>query len=88
MAQKVILSEQWKLQATDFIKGLILAVGTPLLYLLQEVIPGWNIDPFVQAGLSAGVTYLIKNLIEKPKVITTYATNEKATQIANEIKTS
>lgn len=88
MAQKVILSEQWKLQATDFIKGLILAVGTPLLYLLQEVIPGWDIDPFVQAGLSAGVTYLIKNLIEKPKVITTYATNEKATQIANEIKTS
>lgn len=86
MAQKVILSEQFKLKAVDFLKGLIMAVGTPLLYLAQEMIPGWDVDPFVKAALSAGVTYLIKNYFTKPQVITTYNTNEKATAVANDIK--
>lgn len=88
MANKVILSEQFKLQTRDFLRGLIMAVGTPLLYLLQEVIPGWDADPFVKAGLSAGVTYIIKNLVEGPKVVTTYNSNRKAKQVANEIKAS
>lgn len=88
MANKVHLSEQFKLKAADFLKGLILAVGTPVLYLLQEMIPGWEADPFVKAALSAFVTYLLKNLVEPAKVITTYSSNEKATQVANEIKQS
>lgn len=63
-----------------------MAVGTPLLYLAQELIPGWEADPFVKAGLSAFVTYLIKNYFDKPKVVTTYSSNDKANQVAETIK--
>ncbi len=45
----------------DWIKGFILGVGTPVLYLLQGLIPGWNIDPILKVALSATATYLIKN---------------------------
>jgi len=42
---------------------------TPMLYIIQEMIPGYNLDPIVQAGLSAGISYLIKNFLEPTKVI-------------------
>lgn len=86
MAEKVILSEQFKLKATDFVKGLVMAIGTPVLYLLQELIPGYDIHPVLQAAISATITYLLKNYFDKPKVITTYNTNKKATEIANDLK--
>ena len=38
-----------------------MAIGTPVLYLVQELIPGWNIDPIYKAGISAAIAYLIKN---------------------------
>lgn len=50
-----------KLTSADFWKGFIMAIGTPVFYMLQEMIPGWNVDPLIKAALSAGVTYLIKN---------------------------
>lgn len=86
MAEKVILSEQFKLKALDFLNGAILAVGTPLLYLAQELIPNWDANPFIKAGISALIAYLIKNFFTKPQVITTYQTNKKATSVAEEIK--
>lgn len=52
----------FKLKGRDFLKGLIMAVGTPVLYLLQELIPEWNIPPLAKAAISAAITYLIKNL--------------------------
>lgn len=67
---KTLISTQFTLKLRDFLIGLIMAVGTPLLYLAQELIPGWNADPFVKAGISAGITYLIKNFIEPTKVVT------------------
>lgn len=69
METKTIVSKQWTLQARDWLRGFIMAVATPCLYLLQELIPGWNLDPFVQAGLSAGVAYILKNLVEPTKTI-------------------
>lgn len=66
-------STLWTLKARDFLKGLILAVGTPVLILLQQLIPSWT--PWLaehfgsssgaviaQAALSAFVAYLLKNL--------------------------
>lgn len=86
MANKVIISEQFKLKAIDYIKGFIMAVGTPVLYFVQELIPGWDVDPIVKIALSAGVTYLTKNFFDGPKVTTTYKTNEKAVDVATDIK--
>ena len=67
---KTLISKQFTLKFRDFSIGLIMAIGTPLLYLAQEVIPGWNADPFVKAGISAGITYLIKNFVEPTKKVT------------------
>lgn len=65
-------STLWTLKAKDFFKGLILAVGTPILVLLQQLIPSWtpwltahfgNSGALIfQAGLSAFAAYLLKNL--------------------------
>lgn len=64
-------STMWTLKATDFLKGLILFVGTPVLTLLQQLIPSWT--PWLtehlgqsggliaQAALAALITYLGKN---------------------------
>lgn len=86
MANKVILSKQYSLKIPDGIKSFIMAVGTPVLYALQELIPGWNAPPVVKIGVSAGITYLIKNYFAGPKVITTYKTNKKAEAVAEDIK--
>lgn len=51
----------FSLKARDWIKGLIIAVGTPVLYLLQELIPNYPLTPIEKAALSATVTYLLKN---------------------------
>lgn len=85
MAEKVIVSPQFVLKARDFVKGAIMAVGTPVLYLLQEMIPSYDLHPLAKAAIAALVTYLLKNFFEKPKVITTYASNEQANVVANNI---
>lgn len=55
-------SDFLKLKLRDFLKGLVLAVGTPVLYFLQELIPHWDIPSIAKIAISAGVTYLLKNL--------------------------
>lgn len=60
------------LQARDWLKGLILFVGTPVLTLIQQLIPSWtpwltvhlgqSLAVIMQAALSAFVTYILKNL--------------------------
>lgn len=67
---KTLISKQFTLKLRDFSIGLIMAIGTPLLYLAQEMVPGWDADPFVKAGISAGITYLIKNFVEPTKLVT------------------
>lgn len=56
-------STKWTLQARDFLKGLVIAVGTPVLYLLQELIPNWPLNQIEKAALSAFVTYLVKQFV-------------------------
>lgn len=51
------------LKTRDFLKGLIMAIGTPVLYMVQEMVPGWNIDPIYKAAISAAATYLLKNFL-------------------------
>lgn len=56
-------SQLFSLKTRDFIKGLVIAVGTPVLYVVQEMIPGWPLTPIQKAALSATVTYLLKNFL-------------------------
>lgn len=62
----------------DFIKGLILSVGTPLLYFLQGLIPSLGLAEWQKIALAALVAYLIKqfftsnegNLFKKDELTT------------------
>ena len=54
-------STRYSLSVRDFLKGFLMAVGTPVLYMLQELIPNWPLTAIEKAALSAAVTYLIKN---------------------------
>ena len=58
----------YSLKILDFLRGAIMAIGTPVLYILQQMIPGYHLGPIVEVALSALVTYLIKNFFtDKPK---------------------
>jgi len=46
--------------AFEWIKGLILAVGTPLLYFLQELLPSTGMAEWQKIALSALIAYIIK----------------------------
>ena len=61
-------SELFELNWKDTLKGMIIAVGTPLLYYAQEAIPALtDLNPFAKIALSAFVTYLIKNFLSDEK---------------------
>lgn len=57
----MLKSTAFSLKLTDYLKSFVIAVGTPVLYLVQELIPGWNIPPLAKAAIAASVTYLLKN---------------------------
>ena len=65
---KVFTSKKWSVNLYDVGQGLIMAVGAPLLYYLQTLIPGWN-NPMLQAAISAGTTYLIKKFLTPSSII-------------------
>lgn len=64
MKQSKFLSLNWR----DFLRGWIMAIGTPLLYLLQEMIPGFDINSMYRIAISASVTYLLKNFFTKSEL--------------------
>ena len=69
MESKKLVSSQFDLKWRDGLRGLIMAVGTPVIYAVQELIPGWEIDPVLKIAISAGLTYLLKNFFEPTKII-------------------
>lgn len=77
----IFTSKQFTLNWRDLLKGLIMAIGTPVLYLIQEMIPGWNLDPIAQAALSALITYLLKNFFAPPTVVVPAENNQQAQEI-------
>ncbi len=59
------MSKLLKLNWKDFLKGLILGVGTPVLYYLQEFIPTLtDLDAIYKIAISAFIAYIIKNLTQ------------------------
>lgn len=53
-------SKLFGVNVLDFLKGLILAVGTPLLYFLQELLPSLGMAEWQKIALSALIAYIIK----------------------------
>ncbi len=90
MANKVILSTQFTLQARDFLKGLLVAVLTSVAVVVQEVIQTgslkFNWEQIGTVALGSAIAYLAKNFFAAPSVITTYASNDKAAEVAEDIK--
>jgi len=96
MANRVIVSERWKLNLRDWIKTAVLKVGTPMVFEIQKVIQNaldtGNFDvridwrQTIAIGLSTGVLYALKQFTGAPKVTTVYNTNDKAVDVACDIK--
>lgn len=91
MAKQVILDPKFSVKAKDFIKGAFLAVAAAVAPIIQasldrgELTFNWRVIGITALGTF--VAYVGKNLLFEPaKVITTYSTNEKAAQVAAEIK--
>lgn len=85
MANQVIVSPKFTLKVRDFLKGAIMAIGTPVLYLVQEMIPGYDIHPVAKAAIGALITYLLKNYFAPASVTTVYKSNAKAKAVAENI---
>lgn len=73
MATTTTTSKQFQINWKDFLKGAIMAVGTPILYMVQELIPHWPLNPIEKVGLSALVSYLIKNFFSSSQIVVTGA---------------
>jgi len=83
MANRKLVSSQFDLKWRDGLRGLILAVGTPVLYAVQELIPGWEIDPILKIAVSALVAYLLKNFFEPTKIIEVNPNESKIETVKN-----
>ncbi len=91
MANKVVLSEKGSLKWRDGLRALGLAVGAAVVERVIDAIDqgGLSIEwrPIAVTALSTALVYVLKNwLIEPAKVITTYSSNEKAKEVAEDIK--
>lgn len=90
MAQKVILSKQYTVSVLEWLKSAGYAVGTAVFFELQKYIDKGDLNiNWKQTGmiaLSALFLFVSGKFFAKPKVTTTYSTNEKATEIANDLK--
>lgn len=73
MATTTTTSKQFSLNVSDAVKGFVIAVLTPVLYLVQELIPGWNIPPIAKAAIAAAVAYIIKNFLTPSAIVITDA---------------
>jgi len=56
----------WKLNIMDWLKGLLMATGTPVLVVIQQSIDKgeltFNWKVLAMTALGAGLVYIIKNL--------------------------
>jgi hypothetical protein len=79
-----------KLDARDFLKGLLVAVLTALLAGLYQVLQTggdltWlTLKPVVMAAAAAGISYLLKNLFSNSE--DQFATNEKGFRVGSGVR--
>lgn len=90
MKKKVILSEKFKLQARDYLRGALISAATAAGVVLQNSIDAGRIEfqwkEMAMAGVSAGVVYLFKNLFLEPTKIITITPTSQAERVTQDIK--
>ena len=71
---KTIESKQFTLKRRDFAKGLLMAVLTPAIVIIQQTISAGELtfdwQTIGMAALAGGLAYLSKNLFEPSKKVT------------------
>lgn len=72
MATKII-AKQGTLQLRDLVRGLIMAVLTPAVLILQQSFEAgvltFNWHAIAMASIAGGMAYLVKNFFEPTKII-------------------
>ncbi len=70
---KRIVSKQGSLAGRDLFRGLIMAILTPAVLVLQQSLDAgilvFNLKAMGMASIAGGLAYLVKNLLEPTKVI-------------------
>lgn len=73
MESKTIVSKQFTLQWRDWVRGLLMAVITPALVIIQQSVDVgqivFNWKAIGMASLAGGLAYLLKNFLEPSKVV-------------------
>lgn len=71
---KTIVKKQFTLQGRDWLKGLLMAVLTPVIVIIQQTIDAGQLvfdwKAIGMAALAGGLAYLAKNLFEPSKAVT------------------
>lgn len=71
---KTIEKKQFTLQGRDWLKGLLMAVLTPAIVIIQQTISEGQLtfdwQTIGMAALAGGLAYLSKNLFEPSKKVT------------------
>lgn len=94
--EKVIVSEQWKVSAIEWLKSAGYAVGTTLIYEAQKIIQiavetgVWDFQSSLNTlstiAISAFGLFVIGKWVAPPTVKTTYSSNKKAVEVANDLE--
>lgn len=70
---KIIVSKQFNLKLRDWLKGLLMAVLTPAILIVQQSLEAgiwvFNWQTIGMAAVAGGMAYLVKNFFEPTKAI-------------------
>jgi len=90
MANKVIVNKQGSLNWRDLLKGGVVAAISPAFTILIQSLQAEdftvNWKSIANVAVISFLTYLSKNLFANPSVVTTYDSNDKAVNVAEDIK--
>lgn len=70
---KIIVSKQFNLKLRDWLKGLLMAVLTPAILIVQQSLEAgvwvFNWQTIGMAAVAGGMAYIVKNFLEPSKVV-------------------
>ena len=90
MAEKVIVNKQGALNWRDLLKGGAVAAISPVFTIIiqslqaEDLTINWK--SILNVAIISFLTYLSKNLFANPSVTTVYNSNDKAVEVAEDIK--
>lgn len=88
--EKITTSKQFSLKLRDFLKGAVMAVLVPCLLIIQQSLDRgeftFNWKAIGMTAVGAFISYLVKNFLDKPKVIITTNSNVNAENIKESLK--